>query len=119
MKTKGILVLLILICCRFVLPATVAAAPVAEWDALLEIAGQYSWYPRPDIEKLLAAKAAEYGQSLEDYGAALRAELSGNPSTSPRIRSGDLRPGFPWRKYYHLSLAEFSLSRLRRGNPPA
>ncbi len=109
MKMRCRLLLLVILCCGFALPAQAAGSPTEQWDALLEITGKFSWYPQPDVQKLLEGKGTEYGQSLEEYRSGLLTEITGGRTPAVRIRASDFLTGLPWRKYYHLSLAEFSL----------
>ncbi len=109
MKTTSRLFLLLFLCCTPIAPAFAADAPVEKWDGLVEITSRFSWYPRPDVQKLLETKTAEYGQSLEEYRTLLLRQLGNGDIAAERLRSGDFATGHPWRQYYRLSLAEFCL----------
>ncbi len=109
MKRICCLVLLMFLCLSFGSRAEAAGLPVKKWDSLLDVAYKFSWYPRADLQKLLEVKAAEYGQSLEDYRALLLTEVTGGRAVSAKIRTDHFVTGLPWREYYHLSLAEFCL----------
>ncbi len=109
MKRMFCLVLLVVLCLSFGTRGEAAETAVKKWDSLLDVTYKFSWYPRADLQKLLEMKAAEYGQSLEDYRAILLKELTGGRPPSDQVRSGDFVSGLPWRDYYHLSMAEFCL----------
>lgn len=109
MKRSFRLILLVVLClvigCR-----VEAAEPAAKkWDSLLDVTYKFSWYPRSDLQKLLDLKAAEYGQSLEEYRALLLTEVTGGRAAGDRIRPDEFITGLPWREYYRLSMAEFCL----------
>ena len=108
-KRMFCLVLLVVLCLSFGSRGEAAETAVKKWDSLLDVTYKFSWYPRADLQKLLEMKAAEYGQSLEDYRAIMLTELTGGRPPSDQVRSGDFVSGLPWRDYYHLSMAEFCL----------
>ncbi len=80
-----------------------------QWDNLLDVTYRFSWYPQEDLQQLLTEKGAEYGQSLEGYRDQLRQELQIETAAEGRIDAQGAGDGQQWKKYYHLSLAEFCL----------
>ncbi len=81
----------------------------AQWDNLLDVTYRFSWYPQKDLRQLLTEKGAEYGQTLEGYRDQLRQDLQIVPGTGDRVEGQLPAEGRQWKKYYHLSLAEFCL----------
>lgn len=107
MKSLKIALFALVFC---LLPLMGMARPVAaQWGSLLDVTYRFSWYPREDIRQLLAEKAVEYGQSLEGYRDQLRRELAIGMGPGGDIEVKRAAEGLQWRKYYHLSLAEFCL----------
>lgn len=80
-----------------------------QWDNLLDVTYRFSWYPQEDLQQLLAEKGAEYGQTLEGYRDELRQDLQIVTGAEDRIDGQLTAEGKQWKKYYHLSLAEFCL----------
>ncbi len=80
-----------------------------QWDNLLDITYRFSWYPQEDLQQLLTEKGAEYGQTLEGYRDQLRQELQIETGAEDRVDAKSAGEGQQWKKYYHLSLAEFCL----------
>ncbi len=80
-----------------------------QWDNLLDVTYRFSWYPQEDLQQLLAEKGAEYGQTLEGYRDQLRQDLQIKTGAEDRIDGQLTAEGKQWKKYYHLSLAEFCL----------
>ncbi len=113
------MILLVVLCLGIGSRAQAADEPLQKWDSLLDVTYKFSWYPRADLQKLLEMKAAEYGQTLEEYRAALLTEVTGGrPPT--KLRTDDFVSGLPWRDYYRLSMAEFCpVPRHGAGGSPA
>jgi hypothetical protein len=109
MKSRFLLVLLVVFCLGTVSRVEAAEPAVRKWDSLLDVTYKFSWYPRADLQKLLEVKTAEYGQSLDEYRALLLAEVTGGRVLNEQIRIDDFVTGLPWRDYYRLSMAEFCL----------
>jgi hypothetical protein len=80
-----------------------------QWDNLLDVTYRFSWYPQEDLQQLLTEKGAEYGLSLEGYRDQLRQELQIKTGAENRVDARGGGNGQQWKKYYHLSLAEFCL----------
>lgn len=80
-----------------------------QWDNLLDVTYRFSWYPQEDLQQLLAEKGAEYGQTLEGYRDQLRQDLQIETGAEDRIVGQVTAEGQQWKKFYHLSLAEFCL----------
>ncbi|OEU76509.1 MAG: hypothetical protein BA869_08610 [Desulfuromonadales bacterium C00003107] len=101
-------VLIVLFVC---LVPTLAMSQTAtgQWDNLLDVTYRFSWYPQEDLQQLLAEKGTEYGQTLEGYRDQLRQDLQIETGAEDRIDGQLSAEGQQWKKYYHLSLAEFCL----------
>ncbi len=80
-----------------------------QWDNLLDVTYRFSWYPQEDLQQLLTEKGTEYGQTLEGYRDQLRQELQIETGAEDRVDAQGAGGGQQWKKYYHLSLAEFCL----------
>lgn len=108
---KRMLYLILLLVFSLAVGGRVEAADTAaqKWDSLVDVTYKFSWYPRADLQKLLELKAVEHGQSLEEYRAALLAEVTGGRAPAGQVHPDHFVSGLPWRQYYRLSLAEFCL----------
>lgn len=94
----------------FLVPAMgMSQTASGQWDNLLDVTYRFSWYPQEDLQQLLAEKRGEYGQSLEGYRDQLRQELQIQIGAEGRVDGQLTAQGQQWKKYYHLSLAEFCL----------
>lgn len=100
--------LIVLFVC--LVPATaMSQTSTGQWDNLLDVTYRFSWYPQEDLQQLLAEKGTEYGQTLEGYRDQLRQDLQIETGAEDRIDGQLTAEGQQWKKYYHLSLAEFCL----------
>ncbi|MEZ4485156.1 MAG: hypothetical protein R2864_11410 [Syntrophotaleaceae bacterium] len=108
--------LLMLVVCLVPALAMSQTASGGQWDNLLDVTYRFSWYPQADLQQLLTEKGTEYGQSLEAYRDRLRQELQIQTGAEGRIDAQATAEGQQWKKYYHLSLAEFCLY-LTNGDP--
>jgi hypothetical protein len=88
-------------------PTAAAQKRSADWDNLIEISHQFTWYPRNDVQELLRIKGDEYGQTLEEYQNILIAELTDGAATGKLIDTAFFVTPKPWKLYYHLAIAEF------------
>ena len=100
--------LIVLFVCLF--PALGMSQTAGEqWGNLLDVTYRFSWYPQDDLQQLLVEKGTEYGQSLEGYRDQLRQELQIKTGAGDLVDVEGAGDGQHWKKYYHLSLAEFCL----------
>ncbi len=108
MKSLRMAMVFILLC---LVPCTAmaSATPASQWGNLLEVTCRFSWYPKSDLQRLLREKGAEYHQTLEEYRDALQGELGIRSGEGGRFDPGSAVAGKGWKKYYYLSLAEFTL----------
>ncbi|MBW2199270.1 MAG: hypothetical protein JRF71_00325 [Deltaproteobacteria bacterium] len=89
--------------------AFAAKQAVSRWDNLVDVAYKFSWYPRKDLQDLLANKKGEYGQSLAEYCRLLTAELTTGSAKTELIDPDLFVSGKDWKKYYRLAVAQFIL----------
>jgi hypothetical protein len=108
-RSCGLLLVLALVLGGIPPASAATAAPGRQWGTLMDIAYQFSWYPRQDLQKLLQEKAGEYGENLESYRGRLLTDLTGGRPVTESLQPADLVAGKPWRDYLRLSLAEFCL----------
>ncbi len=108
MKSLRMTMVFILLC---LVPCTAMASesPESQWSNLLEVTYRFSWYPKSDLQRLLREKGVEYHQTLEAYCDALQGELGIRSGEGGRLHTGSPVAGMAWKKYYYLSLAEFTL----------
>ena len=101
--------LILMVVCLVPMRSMAETLPQGQWDNLLDVTYRFSWYPQDDLQQLLAEKGIEYGQELEEYRDLLRQELQLQTGAEDRIDTQSAAEGQQWKKYYHLSLAEFCL----------
>jgi hypothetical protein len=108
MKSLRMTMVFILLC---LVPCTAMASesPASQWNNLLEVAYRFSWYPKRDLQRLLREKGVEYHQTLEEYRDVLQGDLGIRSGEGGRFDAGSPASGMAWKKYYYLSLAEFTL----------
>jgi hypothetical protein len=108
MKSLRMTMVFFLLC---LVPCTAMASesPASQWSNLLEVTYRFSWYPKSDLQRLLREKGAEYHQTLEEYRDVLQGELGIRSGEGGRFEAGSQGDGMAWKKYYYLSLAEFTL----------
>lgn len=107
MKICKIAIVLLLMC-AVCSPALAAKIPSNKWDNLLDVAYKFTWYPKKDLQNLLAKKAGEYEQGLEEYQNLVMEELTKN-GKGGKINPDLLIRNKSWKKYYRLAIAQFCL----------
>jgi len=107
MKICKIAIVLLLVCAVYT-PASAAKGPSNKWDNLLDVAYKFTWYPKKDLQDLLAKKAGEYEQGLEEYQNLVMKELT-KDGKGGRVNPDLFIRNKPWKKYYRLAIAQFCL----------
>ncbi|MBC2695691.1 MAG: hypothetical protein HF982_10540 [Desulfobacteraceae bacterium] len=107
MKICKIAIVLLLVCAIYS-PELAAKEPSNKWDNLLDIAYKFTWYPKKDLRDLLAKKAVEYEQGLEEYQNLVMKELT-KGGNGGRVNPDLFIRNKPWKKYYRLAIAQFCL----------
>jgi hypothetical protein len=109
MKSLLMTMVFFILLCLVPCTAMTSESPASQWSNLLEVSYRFSWYPKSDLQGLLAEKGAEYHQTLVAYRDALQEELGIRSGEGGRFEAVSQGGGMAWKKYYSLSLAEFSL----------
>ena len=107
MKICKIAIVFLLVCAVYT-PALAAKEPSNKWDNLLDVAYKFTWYPKKDLQDLLAKKAGEYEQGLEEYQNLVMKELT-KGENGGRVNPDLFIRNKPWKKYYRLAIAQFCL----------
>lgn len=102
---KLVILLFVLLLISF--PADAAEKRSERWDNLIEISYKFTWYPRKDLQELLAQKGMEYEQTIEEYQNILVTELTDGSVEGRSIDPELFVTPKPWKLYYRLAIAEF------------